>query len=481
MRIPQSMTTEVAPSRKTAGARRFRWLRLVYSQGEEPKGSDSRWSMKTTKTIIGRDPGKGGIALNDSKASRLHAELAYSHKEDAFKVVDRESRNGTFVNGQKIEAHVLQNNDVIRIGNSMFVYSDAMIPEGLSISEEQEDVALARVFAEAAAELAAPTELPILIIGPTGAGKEVMAQRIHRSSGRKGAIVAVNCATLSQELIGSELFGHKKGAFSGAQSDRSGLFVEADGGTLFLDEIAELPLSQQPALLRALQEGKVRPVGSDKEVDVQVRVVAATHQPLEALQEKGAFRSDLYARLAGFVIDLPGLKERRDEVIGLFRSFLQIGDKPLAPETAEALLLYGWPQNVRELKHAAERARLFVQNQPLVELVALPNNVQAAVDAESAPTPQPSVRAPAADESEPLTKEELIEALKKHGGNVAQVARAAGKHRQQVYRWLKRHKIDAAVYRPEALDSDGSTPESSEPTGALDPADSADLTGPIDS
>ena len=180
------MTTEVAPTRKTSGARRFRWLRLVYSQGEEPKGLSYRWSLKSTKTIIGRDPGKGGIALNDTKASRLHAEVVYIHKEDTFKVIDRESRNGTFVNGQKIDARALTNNDVVRIGNSMFVYSDAMIPEGLAMAEAEEGVALARAFAEAAADLAAPTDLPILIIGPTGAGKEVMAQRIHQRSQREG-------------------------------------------------------------------------------------------------------------------------------------------------------------------------------------------------------------------------------------------------------------------------------------------------------
>lgn len=449
MRIPPHMTTEVATERHAMpGARKVRQLVLVYQRGAEV--SARRWILRGGKLTLGRDPERCDIPLDDTKCSREHAQLVYVKSADTYRVVDLGSRNGTFLAGRRIASEPLLNGSVVRVGDSLFVYAEADLPEGLALPEEQEQVALARVLAEAAADLAAPTTLPILMVGPTGAGKEVMAQRIHKKSGRSGPIVAVNCATFAKDLIGSELFGHAAGAFSGAQSDRSGLFASAHGGTLFLDEIAELPLDQQPALLRALQEGRVRPVGSDKEVAVDVRVVAATHQSLDVMQQQGGFRTDLYARLAGFEIDLPGLAARREEILVLFRRFLAL-DKPLSSEAAEALLLHRWPQNVRELKHAAERARLFATHADRVELSALPSAVQACLsEAFSTSEDLVDVSGPVAvADVEAPSREALLELLQHAGGNVAEVSRATGKHRQQVYRWLKKYGIDASSFRPE--------------------------------
>ncbi len=451
MRIPPHMTTEVASERHALpGARKVRQLTLVYQQEREP--SARRWTLRGGKLTLGRDPERCDIPLDDTKASREHAQLVYVKSSDSYRVVDLGSRNGTFVGGRRIASEPLHNGSVVRVGHSLFIYAEADLPEGLALPEEQGEVALARVLAEAAADLAAPTTLPILMVGPTGAGKEVMAQRIHKKSERSGPMVAVNCATFAKDLIGSELFGHAAGAFSGAQADRSGLFVSANGGTLFLDEIAELPLDQQPALLRALQEGRVRPLGSDKEVAVEVRVVAATHQSLDNMQKQGSFRTDLYARLAGFEIDLPGLAARREEVLALFRRFLEL-DKPLSSEAAEALLLHAWPQNVRELKHAAERARLFAVHAERVELSALPSPVQACLsEAFSGSDDIVDVSGPVAVatvDNEPPTREALLVLLQQAGGNVAEVSRATGKHRQQIYRWLKKYDIDASSFRPE--------------------------------
>jgi DNA-binding NtrC family response regulator len=318
----------------------------------------------------------------------------------------------------------------------MLVYSEATYPEGMSMPDAASigDSSLQRAFAEASVDLAAKTKMSILISGPTGAGKEILAQRIHKESGRSGPLIAINCATFSRELIGSELFGHTAGAFSGAKANRAGLFASADGGTLFLDEVAELPLDQQPALLRALQEGKVRPVGSDHETSVDVRVVAATHQPLDELKEQGKFRADLFARLAAFLVELPGLEERREEIIALFLVFLGGAKRPLSVDAAEALLLYSWPLNVRELKHAAERVTLFSTER--VELAQLPAALQ-----------RQGESAGGGEDGESASREQLMKLLAEHDGNVARVARATGKHRQQVYRWMRKHGLDPSQFR----------------------------------
>ncbi|MCA9553285.1 MAG: sigma 54-interacting transcriptional regulator [Myxococcales bacterium] len=459
MRIPPHMTTEVATERRAAaGARKVRQLTLVYQRGEIPEGR--RWILRGGKLSLGRDPERCDIPLDDTKASREHAQLTYVKASDQYRVVDLGSRNGTFMDGRRVQSEPLANGSVVRVGDSLFVYAEADLPDGLALPEEQGAVALARMMAEAAADLAAPTTLPILIIGPTGAGKEVMARRVHEGSGRPGPLVAVNCATFARELIGSELFGHAAGAFSGAHSAREGLFVSANGGTLFLDEIAELPLDQQPALLRVLQEGRVRPVGSDREVPVDVRVVAATHQALDSLQKQERFRADLYSRLAGFEIDLPGLAQRREEVLALFARFLGLA-RPLTSEAAEALLLYGWPQNVRELKHAAERARLFAEHAERVELTALPSAVQGCLsdafrsEAGAPPAPQDTSGPMLAADLEPPTREALTEMLAASGGNVAEIARATGKHRQQVYRWMKKYGLEVGQFRTEDMEEEG--------------------------
>jgi transcriptional regulator of acetoin/glycerol metabolism len=427
--------TLTSPVRRRSRAEGNRLRFLTWVHAEDREVTPEWWPLAESKVVIGREPGKSGLLLDDPQASRKHAELELVPESEAYRIKDLGSRNRTFVDGHRVDSDYLQPGAVIRIGGSLIVYSEITLNEGIPPFIPSVGNSLARAHAEAVADVAAPTSLPVLVMGPTGAGKELLARRIHEKSERGGPLVPVNCSVFSRDLLGSELFGHVTGAFSGASANRSGLFVSANNGTLFLDEIAELPLEMQPALLRVLQEGKVRPIGSDKEVSVDVRLVAATHQRLDQLKVKGTFRSDLYARLAGLMIDLPGLASRREEILSLFASFLGPGLPPLTSEAAEALLMYEWPENVRELKHCAERVKLFSKNLDRIDVGVLPAEIQK------------NLGEAASSEDEAPTKEQLERLLADHEGNVAQVARALGKHRQQLYRWLRRYDLDPTKYR----------------------------------
>jgi two-component system response regulator HydG len=211
-------------------------------------------------------------------------------------------------------------------------------------------------------ERIAPVDISVLITGESGSGKEVIAREIHRRSGAAGPFVAINCASIPETLLESELFGHKKGAFTGAREDRDGLFVHADGGTLFLDEIGELPIGMQSKLLRALQERKVRPVGGDRDRAFDTRVLSATNRDLEHEIADGGFREDLYYRLNVISIIVPPLRSRRDEILGLAQFFLERSARRLgrevtgfSDEAAALLLAHDWPGNARELSNAVER------------------------------------------------------------------------------------------------------------------------------
>ena len=385
---------------------------------------------------IGRTSEDNQLALDDERASRKHAELVRVKTDvNLLAVADLGSKNGTFLNGVQIQREILRGCAVIRIDETLIVVNEIRPPPDNTTPPPELGNSMALTYAEYCAAVAAGTPLPVLITGPSGAGKDRLAKRIHRRSGRQGPLISVNCATLPSELLASELFGHKKGAFSGADSSRDGLFVTAQNGTLFLDEIADLPFPQQAALLRALQDKRIKPLGADHEIAVDVRIIAATHRDLRALVEKGEFRGDLYARLAGITISLPGLADRREDILPLFRMFLE-EDLPLSPDAAEALLLYNWPFNVRELQHAAQRARAFAKHAGRVDLGLLPTEIQ------SARTQSASVEITGV-----LGKRQLIALLKEHRGNITNVAKAVGQTRQQIYRRLRLLDINPTTCR----------------------------------
>jgi transcriptional regulator with GAF, ATPase, and Fis domain len=275
---------------------------------------------------------------------------------------------------------------------------------------------------------------------------------VHQLSGRRGAFVAVNCGALPDTLIETELFGYRKGAFSGAAEDRPGLIRSADQGTLFLDEIGDLPGPSQAPLLRVLQEREVTPVGATRPVPVDLRVVAATHRDLPALVDAGTFRNDLWARLSGFKMVVPPLRERRDD-LGLLVSALlrrRVGAEAesvgLAPRAARALFFHDWPLNVRELEKCVASGLVLSRGAP-VGLEHLPEAIQ-----QSAAQPRPAA-ASAEPADQPLSEDEqrlrerIIALLKEHKGNIAAVARAMGKARMQIHRWVKRYGIEPDAFR----------------------------------
>ncbi|MGB0646621.1 MAG: sigma 54-interacting transcriptional regulator, partial [Bradymonadia bacterium] len=288
-----------------------------------------------------------------------------------------------------------------------------------------------RLEAEDLARRAAGSALSILIQGPTGAGKERLAAKIHEWSGRGGKFVAVNCGAMPRELIASELFGHLKGSFSGASEHRSGLFQTAHEGTLFLDEVAELPLEVQATLLRVCESNEIRPVGADRAKVVDVRILTATHVDLDERVAKGTFREDLLARLRGVTCIVPPLKERRDEILHLFDTFSS--GRSFGLTVAKRLLHAPWRENVRGVKKAAEQALLYQEESSSILPQHLPSFVSSC--------DLPEMEQP--HESQP----EIEALLRAARGNVAEVARKLGVHRQQVYRWITRANINPKDFR----------------------------------
>ncbi len=275
----------------------------------------------------------------------------------------------------------------------------------------------------------APMPSTILIEGESGTGKELAAKSIHDLSGRKGSFVPVNCGAISAELLESELFGHVKGAFTGAHQGREGLFTYANGGTLFLDEIGEMPMSMQAHLLRVLEEKTIRPVGANQEVPVDARIIAATNRKLEQLVVEGKFRQDLFFRLNVLNLHIPALRERIEDLKILAQYFIQtlsasLGIKPIALDESELALLssYHWPGNVRELKNVIERSLLL--NKPASECIT--GSVQKPAVTDSS--------APAGILLEDIEKHHILKILNMEGGNKSAAARHLGISRKTLER-----------------------------------------------
>ncbi|HYY51946.1 MAG TPA: sigma 54-interacting transcriptional regulator [Myxococcales bacterium] len=322
--------------------------------------------------------GQLSLTVPDNRMSVAHATLR--RVMGSFILADAGSRNGTLLNGRRIEREVLADGDLIELGHSFFIFRSA-IPWGdaaLVYSDELRRAApgfetllpsLAHDFGRA--EAVARSLVPVVIRGETGTGKEVVAAGLHALSGRSGRFVAVNCAALSPSLVQSQLLGHRKGAFSGATDDAEGLIRSADGGTLFLDAVEELPAAAQPLLSRVLEQAEVWPVGATQAVPVDIRVIAATQRDLELQVAEQHFRSDLLARLSGLTVEMPALRERREDLGLLIRTLLERhageGNRQLSftCDAARALLLHGWPRNVRELEKALQAAVVLAPREPI--------------------------------------------------------------------------------------------------------------------
>jgi DNA-binding NtrC family response regulator len=264
------------------------------------------------------------------------------------------------------DAHPLEEGDVLRLGDTTLVFSNrghSPVPQaGEADAEPKLTGSTPSIDAvRRSVETVAPHSRTVVITGETGTGKEIVAHLIHRRSGRQGPFVAVNCAGLTESLLASELFGHVRGAFTGAIAEQPGLFRAAHGGTLFLDEAGDIPLALQATLLRVLETWNIRPVGSTRDVPVDVRVVAASNRDLVTLVRQGLFRADLYSRLAQWTIHVPALRERREDIPALSRALLSqhdAGERTLTPDLEEALLVHPWPLNVRGLANVLSVAAI---------------------------------------------------------------------------------------------------------------------------
>jgi DNA-binding NtrC family response regulator len=394
-------------------------------------------------------PGKDGIALlEDLKAAAVKTPVVLISGQASIEMAVRATKLGaldflekplsvekllvTVENALRLSRLEDENRDLRRrLGRHELVWSGP---------------AMQRVMAQV--DRVAASETRVCILGETGSGKELVARAIHEKSPRRdGPFVTLNCAAVPAELIESELFGHEKGAFTGAAVRHMGKFEQADGGTLFLDEIGDMPLAMQAKLLRVLEEGEIERVGGDRPIRVHVRVVVATHRNLEELVRQNAFRRDLFHRIYVFPLQLPPLRERTEEIPALVAHFLsqvaaQNGwkEKGIAPAALEELKRYSWPGNVRELRNVVERLVLIVSGETISA-----EDVRVVLPAAGGSLPEAPAGASTstlAERAEAFEREVLLAELRRHNFHMSNVARALGLERSHLYKKCQHLGID---------------------------------------
>ncbi|HEY4059692.1 MAG TPA: sigma 54-interacting transcriptional regulator [Kofleriaceae bacterium] len=403
------------------------------------------------------------VQLTDSKVSGLHCEIRLDDR--GYRLRDLDSTNGTYVSGLRINDVYIQPGAQIALGGTRFKFD----PLGDSVEIELSDtdrfgsmigrsVKMRELFARL--EKLAKADTTVLVTGETGAGKELVAEALHDYSPRKdGPFVVLDCGSIPPNLIESELFGHERGAFTGATASYAGAFERAHGGTVFLDEIGELPLAMQPKLLRVLERKEVRRVGGSKTLEVDLRVVAATNRDLGVEVNRGRFREDLYYRLAVARVHVPPLRDRKDDLPLLIEHILSItpgGETAsIAQETIDLMMKHDWPGNVRELRNVIERAVLLAEAPENED--SLRRAPAAAVQKEPSITVTPSQTATASEASMTVpvdvtvpfknAKQNVISEFEKryisrllaqHDGNISAAARAAGIDRMSIHKMLHR-------------------------------------------
>ncbi len=393
------------------------------------------------------------VTLSDPAVSRRHARIRL--EAGRLMLEDLGSRNGTFVGDARIEKAELAVGAVLRIGKTLLAVQPRFrlqeLPASASTSFGDlfgESLAMREVFA--VLERVAPSEVSVLVEGESGTGKELVARSLHRASRRaSGPYVVFDCSAVPSELAESELFGHKKGSFSGASSDRAGAFQKAHGGTLCLDEIGELPLDLQPKLLRVLEGSEVRPVGEDTPRRVDVRIIASTNRDLHAEVQRGRFRADLLYRLEVVRIRMPPLRTRPEDIPGLVARLLAgkiSSDEPIDGENLRRLLAYGWPGNVRELRNALARAialappgsalpRFSTLTFQLGPAAAAPLTIGFEFPGVAAALPYKEAKAQLL---ESFDRAYLAALLKRNPNNVQRAASAAGLSRKHIYELMRR-------------------------------------------
>ena len=446
MRLDAASTTDTEAAAAIAGEKALvSQLVFVCPQPSRPP-LPLDWNDPEPR-VLGREE-SSAVCLAGTDVSRRHASLQRG-ADGQLTLVDLESRNGTQVNGAAIRVKRVGPGDVLRLGGWVGVIADAPEP----VLELAPGLFGGGVLRRAIAPLttAARSDLPIVLEGETGTGKEVVARAIHAWSGRSGPFVAVNCAALPLGLAEAELFGYRRGAFTGADRASPGFFRSADGGTLLLDEISELPLALQAKLLRVLEQREVQPLGEPRPVPVDVRVVVAGQESLlDAVRER-RFRADLLARLDGMSVRLPPLRARREDVPALFSRLwtaLGQGAQPsLEFDFVERLCIHDWPLNVRELVLLVRRLLVFYVGEPSLRARHLPARIGEGGEHSRAPD---AAREPLVTEKtgeavaslERIELPELIAALRAAQGNVTRASTLLGITRQRAYRLIEGHALD---------------------------------------
>jgi two-component system response regulator GlrR len=403
------------------------------------------WESTTDRCNIGSHP-SCDLALTDTTVSRFHCEVVCDHL--GARVRDLDSRNGTIVDGLRVIEVFLKNQSVLRLGRSVLRFSYLSRRNVRPLSEHTnfgvltgQSVAMRAVFA--LLERAASVHSTVLLEGETGTGKSAAARALHNASPRRdGPFLMVDCGAIPTHLLESEFFGHEKGAFTGADSRRIGMFEEASGGTLFLDEVGELPHELQSKLLGVLEHKCIRRVGSNVQQAIDVRIVAATHRDLRAEVNAERFREDLYYRLAVIRVQMPPLRERLDDMHALTAQLLADLGVPeaqmaaiLTPEYLVSLQRSAWPGNIRQLRNHLEQVLVYQDLLP-------PDHEPIAEDER----PRIDTNLPLAEASkrymDAFRKAYIEESLRRHDGNVARVAEAAQVQRGYVYELMRRYDIE---------------------------------------
>jgi DNA-binding NtrC family response regulator len=466
---PPDVATQPNEPRSVARPSRL-FLQFVY-----PRELAGRTVELSKGTVFGREPpadsgGTDGTPGTGSYTSIPHPTISRRHAsiQHGFGVpilTDLGSSNGTRVDGKLIrDPTPLVVQSVVRFGDTLAVVDEQVLASGseLAPSIPGNGPAMARVRTLVAR--AAPESAAMLVLGETGTGKEWLAAALHASSGRSGPYLKLSCAELSPHIVESELFGHERGAFTGAVARHAGLFQAANDGTLFLDEIGELPVELQAKLLRVLQEGEVRPLGSTQTYRTNVRVVSATNRDLSLAVDEGRFRRDLYARLSVFEIRLPPLRERRQDILAwLYRFWERACDERgktitlgLQPAVAERVLMHGWPDNLRGLGRLVQRLQSMSADvtvgMSLLDEV-MPEFARRAAGSELAPNVEPAPVAPGSGAAgSPATappgsadapeREEFLRIYEASGRSVRATSKHFGRDRRQIYRWLEAFGIE---------------------------------------
>jgi two-component system response regulator GlrR len=440
-----------ATEKLTSLARLAPVVQVVHLTGVEGPAVGVQARSSGERLSIGSDA-SNDLVVDDPAASRFHCEVVVGPRGAWLR--DLGSRNGTVLDGVPIIEAGLREGSLIQLGRSTLRLHLGEEHHELPLSKAGQlgtmvgvSVPMRALFA--LVERASKSDATVLVHGETGTGKELVAETIHRlGKRREEPFLVVDCAALPHNLVESELFGHERGAFTGADARRIGVFEEADGGTVFIDEIGELSLELQPRLLRVLERREIRRLGSNQHRTVNVRVVAATHRDLRAQVNEGRFRADLYFRLAVLKLAVPPLRERPEDIAAISERLL---DELGADETTRATLLDQdliarlqrgvWPGNVRELRNYLERCLVLESAAPLsVRAAQLSGEGRAGPElAIDASQPYSEAKRRLLDQFE---RSYLTQLLAAHGGNLSKAARAAGMDRVYVYKLLHKHRIE---------------------------------------